>query len=68
MMNAQFLKDVPENELTESLCHIIFYSHISDEDWEYYMENIRPGEHMESPKYGILITRDMYGTLHFPIF
>lgn len=64
---GQMLKDVPDNELTEDLCHIIFYSHIDDNDWAYYLEQIRPGEHMVSPKYGNLVTRDTQGRLHFPI-
>ena len=62
------LKDVPDNELTESMCRILFHPNMDDELWEDYMSQIEPGGCAVSGTYGITVMRDLDGKLRFPLF
>lgn len=66
--SPRFLREVPEDELTESLCRIIFYPHVDDDTWEDYIRMLGPGDYIQSEKYGIRVTRDEAGVLHYPLF
>jgi hypothetical protein len=61
------LSSVPDNEITESMCRILFYPHIDDDTWEDYMDELDCGGTITSAKYGITVYRDMQGNLHFPL-
>ncbi len=60
------LIDVPEDEITEGMCRSMYYSHLDDDDWQDYLEQIVPGGAAVSAQYGITIIRKEDGTLKFP--
>ena len=62
---SPLLSSVPDNEITESLCRLIFYPHIDDDTWEDFMEMVDLGGEVVSERYGRTVYRDQDGGYHF---